>query len=92
MIPIWVIRYALPAASAALLILAVMAWINGQKHVAATQAVATERASSTQHSLNQVEKANDVRDEVRDDRSRAAYDECLRSARNRENCQRFLPQ
>lgn len=42
--------------------------------------------------LNTVKEANDARSAVNDAGSRARYDECLRSARNPANCQRFLPE
>lgn len=52
----------------------------------------TERAEAQADIIKNVEKANEARTDVRDPRSRAAYDECMRSARNPANCQRFLPQ
>lgn len=52
----------------------------------------TERAEAQADIIKNVEKANEARTDVRDPRSRAAYDECMRSARNPANCERFLPQ
>lgn len=52
----------------------------------------TERAETQADIIKNVEKANEARTDVRDPRSRAAYDECVHSARNPANCQRFLPQ
>ena len=52
----------------------------------------TERAEAQGKVIDNVQSANEARAAVRDDRSRAAYDECLRSARNPANCERFLPQ
>ena len=51
-----------------------------------------ERAAAQAETIKQVEKANAVRQEIRDPGSRARYDECLRSARDPAVCQRFLPQ
>jgi hypothetical protein len=53
---------------------------------------AQQRADDLGETVNRVEKANEVRDQINDPRSNARYDECLRSARAPENCQRFLPQ
>jgi hypothetical protein len=52
----------------------------------------TERAATTGKVIENVQTANETRAAVRDERSRAAYDECVRSARNAENCERFLPE
>lgn len=54
--------------------------------------VQTERAATTGKVIENVQTANDTRAAVRDERSRAAYDECVRSARNAANCERFLPE
>lgn len=54
--------------------------------------VQTERAATTGKVIEHVETANETRAAVRDERSRAAYDECVRSARNAANCKRFLPE
>lgn len=51
-----------------------------------------ERAQTQGKVIENVRKANDTRTDVRDPRSRAAYDECVRSARNAANCERFLPE
>ena len=51
-----------------------------------------ERAETQADIIKNVEKANEARTDVRDPRSRAAYDQCVRSARNPANCERFLPQ
>lgn len=54
--------------------------------------VQTERAATTGKVIENVQTANDTRAAVRDERSRAAHDECVRSARNAANCERFLPE
>lgn len=54
--------------------------------------VQTERAATTGKVIENVQTANDTRAAIRDERSRAAYDECVRSARNAANCERFLPE
>lgn len=51
----------------------------------------TERAATQADVIQNVEKANEARADVRDPRSCAAYVECLRSARNTANCVRFMP-
>ena len=53
---------------------------------------AQQREADLSETLNRTEQGNDARLQVRDPRSRARYDQCLRSARTPENCQRFLPQ
>jgi hypothetical protein len=55
---------------------------------------AVEREKVLEETVNRVEKANDVREEIsRNDDAGAQlrYDQCLRSARTPANCQRFLP-
>jgi len=54
--------------------------------------VTAERVEAQGKALENVQTANETRAAVRDQRSRAAYDECLRSARNPANCERFLPE
>jgi len=54
--------------------------------------VTAERAETQEKALENVQTANETRAAVRDQRSRAAYDECVRSARNPANCERFLPE
>lgn len=54
--------------------------------------IATERVEAQGKVIENVQAANETRAAVRDERSRAAYDECVRSARNPANCERFMPQ
>lgn len=61
---------------------------NTQRQAGAAQ----QREADLFETLNRTEQGNDARLQVRDPRSRARYDQCLRSARTPENCQRFLPQ
>lgn len=56
------------------------------------QGVTAERIETQGKVIENVQTANETRAAVRDERGRAAYDECVRSARNPENCKRFLPQ
>jgi membrane protein implicated in regulation of membrane protease activity len=72
--------------------LAFKVWLGDVKEDAGKKAVTTERAGQLEQTINRMETADETRREVRDDRSRARYDECLQSARNPANCQRFLPQ
>ena len=86
------VKFGLPALAIVLGIIAWSIWLSDVKHDARKEGVADERAARLEDTLNQMEKANDARREIRDDRSRARYDECVRSARNPENCLRLLPQ
>ena len=54
--------------------------------------VTAERVEAQGKVIENVQTANETRAAVRDQRSRAAYDECVRSARNPANCERFLSQ
>lgn len=51
-----------------------------------------QREADLNETLKRTEQGNEVRTQIRDPGSRARYDECLRSARTPENCQRFLPE
>jgi|GEM_PF-4719232 len=53
---------------------------------------ASQRAQDLETTLTRTEEGNAARIEIRDPRSRARYDQCLRSARTPENCQRFMPE
>ena len=66
--------------------------IDAGQEQARDAGVQTERAATTGKVIENVQTANDTRAAVRDERSRAAYDECVRSARTPANCERFLPQ
>lgn len=88
-------RLLLPAGAALACVIALIAfkiWIGGVRHDARKSGAETERAARLEQTFNQMEKANDTRVEIRDVRSRARYDECMRSARTPENCKRFLPE
>jgi membrane protein implicated in regulation of membrane protease activity len=67
-------------------------WLNGERKEAATQAVTQDRAKGLETTINRMEQADETRRDIADERSRARYDECLQSARNPSNCQRFVPQ
>lgn len=54
------------------------------------EGVTAERVEAQGKVIENVQTANETRAAVRDERSGAAYDECLRSARNPANCERFL--
>lgn len=66
--------------------------IDAGQEQARDAGVQTERAATTGKVIENVQAANETRAAVRDERSRAAYDECVRSARNAANCERFLPE
>lgn len=66
--------------------------VNTLTETAEQKGAVVERAQTQGKVIENVQKANDARTDVRDPRSRAAYDECVRSARNPANCERFLPQ
>lgn len=63
------------------------------RHDAAQRAAGadSQRADDQSAIIIRTENANAAREDVRDPRNRAAYDQCLRSARTPANCQRFLP-
>lgn len=72
----------------ALLILALNSHDQAQRQTGAVAAQADQLGQSIIH----VEQANEVRSQIRDPGSSARFDQCLRSARHRENCQRYVPQ
>lgn len=80
----------------ALLISAAVWWFNDTvddaRDEGVKQGVTTERVEAQGKVIENVQAANETRAAVRDDRSRAAYDECVRSARNPANCERFVPE
>lgn len=54
-----------------------------------------ERAEQQAETIQNVEKANEAREEIRAPGpvgDRARYDQCMRSARNPENCRFLLPE
>lgn len=86
------------------LVLAALAWavvavLDGLRDDRATAHDAgrtTQQAEDLKGVITSVEEANEVRSKVeaeaRDGRGQHLYDECVRSARNPKNCQRFLPE
>lgn len=66
--------------------------VDALTETAEQKGAVVERAATQGKVIENVEKANEARTDVRDPHSRAAYDQCVRSARNPANCQRFLPQ
>jgi hypothetical protein len=52
---------------------------------------AVQREGDLRETLQRTEEANAARSEIGDDRGTARFDQCLRTARTPENCQRFLP-
>lgn len=79
---------------AGLLVGAALLWFNDTVDDAhdegVKQGVTIERVEAQGKVIENVQTANETRAAVRDERSGAAYDECLRSARNPANCERFL--
>lgn len=82
-------------AVAGLLVWAAIWWfgdkVDDARDEGVTQGVTTERVETQGKVIENVQTANETRSAVRDERSSAAYDECLWSARNPANCERFLP-
>lgn len=76
--------------------LALYVWAMSQHDNALDDAVRQGREAQQRDdaigTINTVKEATDARSEVNDPRTRARYDECLLSARNPANCQRFLPE
>lgn len=89
------IRYRVPIAIAMVAIFAVGLFflLDHSNERAVTQAVERgveqERAAGAAEVINRVKEANNARETVRRDGS-ARYDECLRSATDPANCQRFM--
>ncbi len=54
--------------------------------------VIQEQAHSMGETIKRTEQGNAAREEIRRPDSSAKYDQCLRSARNPANCQRFVPE
>lgn len=52
---------------------------------------AVQREGDLRETLQRTETAHAARNDIGDDRGTARYDQCLRTARTPENCQRFLP-
>lgn len=58
---------------------------------------AVQREADLRETIERTEEGHDARTEIRealgraDGRSRAVYDQCLRTARTPANCERFLP-
>lgn len=93
-LPKWV-RFAGVALLAAALLLGLWIWFGAREEAddKANQSIGAtvQREGDLREILNRTEQANAARDEVDDDRGTARYDQCLRTARTPENCQRFLP-
>lgn len=64
--------------------------VDALTETAEQKGVITERSAAQGKVIENVQKAKDAADAVRDPRTGAAYDECMRSARNPANCKRFL--
>lgn len=88
--------WAIVLIAAALLIGAAVWWftdtVDGARKDGVKQGATTERVEAQGKVIENVQAANETRAAVRNEHSRAAYDECLRSARNPTNCQRFMPE
>lgn len=92
-LPRWAATLILIALAIAVLAVGTAAVVSAvNRHDAAQQAAgaATQRADDQAEVIIRTENANAAREEIRDPRNSAAYDQCLRSARTPANCQRFL--
>ncbi len=67
-------------------------FVSGIRESATEAGVLLERTSGLESTVNRMETADETRLEIRNDRSRARYDECVQSARDAKNCVRFLPE
>ena len=88
----------LGAIVAAVALYAAFTGILGRMVDTAKDAGATEqREGDLRETIQRVETGNEAREEMRealardDSRSRAVYDQCLRTARTPANCERFVP-
>lgn len=75
---------------------AFLLWLDGREDAAEDRGRSEVRRDVQAETIKQVEKANEARIEIERDISSGTgsllYHECLRSARNPENCGQFLPQ
>lgn len=80
--------------------LAALGWalsvlVSGLNHHDAAQreaGVIQEQAHSMGETIKRTEQGNAAREEIRRPDSSAKYDQCLRSARDPANCQRYVPE
>lgn len=86
------VKYGMPVLLVVLGFAAFQWWLSDVKKDARQEGVTQERTSGLIEIINTMEKADETRRDVADPASRARYDECVQSARNPENCQRFMPQ
>lgn len=50
-----------------------------------------QREGDLRKTIERTEIANEARDDIRSNRDRTRYDQCLRTARTPANCERLLP-
>lgn len=66
--------------------------MSGMQKSATEAGAQKERAETGHVTIKRMETADETRRDIRDERSRARYDECVLSARDAANCVRFLPE
>lgn len=77
------------------LLVAVAMYISSLRKESREAGKQTERAEAAAEVINRVEEANEVDKEIVASGSAGdnlRFNQCVRSARNPENCKRFLPQ
>jgi hypothetical protein len=85
-------KYAIGGGLIVIAVLGFWLWLGDVKHDAKQEGVTQERTGALVETVNRMENASETRRQIADPASRARYDECLRSARNAENCVRFMPE
>ncbi|WP_156840263.1 hypothetical protein [Novosphingobium aquimarinum] len=89
---------AIVAALIAAAVLVIDSAIEDVIAVSKDQGATEQREGDLHETLNRTEEGNNARTEIEeglgraDGRSRPVYDQCLRTARTPENCERFLPE
>lgn len=78
-------QFALAGLAVAVVALIFHLWLSGERKEAATKAVKIERQEQAAEIINRVERANNASEAIRRDPD-ARLAECLRNARNPEDC------
>lgn len=92
------VKAGLIAIAALLAMLAFTLWLNGREKAAEVRGATIQREGDLRETINRTEQGNAARSEVREayerngGRSRAVYDQCVRTARTPAHCERFLPE
>lgn len=90
------VKIGLSVALALIVGIAFVVWLNGRESAAEERGRSAEREAVQRETIEQVEQSNAVRNEIERQADRRSgsdlYAVCMRSARNPEQCEQFLPQ